>query len=318
MRNIKVAQDTSDSSASDDERPPPTAPPIAVAVPIFEEDELSRVVLPTPSAPPVEGIATAIEDEEAQALATAAQQQGITTIRNHCVHHLAHNPDSSYVTWIATLHPENATVVIDSRFMIDGNPWLVVYEQVKDDLHKGRVGAVTSVPQAPPGGGAPPLAEDGNEDGDSDESEAKETKWGGGGLLDFIIGCSLVLSSVAASFAIELVASYCYFSYRLCDKIANTCSPPGVFTCLPFLIAYFLGKVFQLVDASLLLVSIIVVEVMATCNYFLCTVLACSRGRGREMHQLTRKFPHLVRWAFRKRRRTPGSASETESSPAVR
>lgn len=63
-------------------------------------------------------------DEEAQAQAqaavTASREAGIATIRNHCEHHLISNPTSTYVTWIATLHPENAHVTIDSRFLIPG------------------------------------------------------------------------------------------------------------------------------------------------------------------------------------------------------
>lgn len=59
-------------------------------------------------------------EEEAQAAVTASREAGIATIRNHCEHHLISNPTSTYVTWIATLHPENAHVTIDSRFLIPG------------------------------------------------------------------------------------------------------------------------------------------------------------------------------------------------------
>ncbi len=60
------------------------------------------------------------EEAQAQAAVTASREAGITTIRNHCEHHLISNPTSTYVTWIATLHPENAHVTIDSRFLIPG------------------------------------------------------------------------------------------------------------------------------------------------------------------------------------------------------
>ena len=60
------------------------------------------------------------EEAEAQAAVTASREAGIATIRNHCEHHLISNPTSTYVTWIATLHPENAHVTIDSRFLIPG------------------------------------------------------------------------------------------------------------------------------------------------------------------------------------------------------
>jgi hypothetical protein len=60
------------------------------------------------------------EEAQAQAAVTASREAGIATIRNHCEHHLISNPTSTYVTWIATLHPENAHVTIDSRFLIPG------------------------------------------------------------------------------------------------------------------------------------------------------------------------------------------------------
>ena len=60
------------------------------------------------------------EEAQAQAAVTASREAGIATIRNHCEHHLMSNPTSTYVTWIATLHPENAHVTIDSRFLIPG------------------------------------------------------------------------------------------------------------------------------------------------------------------------------------------------------
>ena len=62
-------------------------------------------------------------DIEAEAMAAQAQQQGVDLIRSHVSTYLEHNPEASYVSWIATLHPENAEVTIDPRFNIPGNPW---------------------------------------------------------------------------------------------------------------------------------------------------------------------------------------------------
>ena len=38
-----------------------------------------------------------------------------------------------FVTWIATLHPENADVTIDQRFFVSGNPWWAIYEDIPFD-----------------------------------------------------------------------------------------------------------------------------------------------------------------------------------------
>mmetsp|Transcript_37026 Transcript_37026/g.66640 ORF Transcript_37026/g.66640 Transcript_37026/m.66640 type:complete len:292 (+) Transcript_37026:99-974(+) len=280
MKNVAVVEDT-DSSSSENEGLWSATTPIAVAVAVA-----------IPSTPPLETSISPQSDEEAQASVVAAREQGIANIRHHCEQHLSQNPDSSYVTWIATLHPENAQVSIDPRFLINGNPWLSVYGEAKEDLQKGR-GCVT--PSAPP----PPSPFRQDDAGGGHEAGTGGTKkCGGGGVLDFIIGSALVLASVAASFSIELVASYCYLSYWLCSKIVDICSPPNMFTWLPLFIAFILGKVFQLLDAVLLFVSIILVESIAGANYVLCTILACSHDQGKTMHQMTRKLPHVVRWAF--------------------
>ena len=68
----------------------------------------------------------------------APANNGIADIQHHCVQHLSHNPSSSYVSWIATLHPENAQVTINTRFLTPDNPWLTVYEEAKEDLQKGK------------------------------------------------------------------------------------------------------------------------------------------------------------------------------------
>lgn len=240
-------------------------------------------------------------DEEAQAVATATREETTTSIREHCERHLSLNPESSYVGWIATLHPENAHVTIDSRFVIPGNPWLTVWEEAKDELRKlggGRAhDDVLVTPTAPPEPNAAFATDvvNGQDDG-SQQHHARKCE---GSCLDFIIGNALVFTSVVFSFAFELAASYCYISYWMCMKIVKMCSPPYICTLLPFFIAYLIGFCFQLIDMLLLLVGVIVVESIAAANYVIVTILAFSHRRGKKMHQLTRKLPHMTRWAFR-------------------
>eukprot|EP01083_Nonionella_stella_P145499 456041_1 len=110
-------------------------PPIAVAIPFPSAPTDDEEAQATASASQQEGISV-IRGKEAQATASAAQQEGISVIREHCEQHLSLNPNSSYVTWIATIHPENAAVSIDPRFLISGNPWLTVYNEAIEDLQK--------------------------------------------------------------------------------------------------------------------------------------------------------------------------------------
>ena len=291
-----VDECTVENSSADDDRewqivsPADQPPPIAVAV-----------AVPIPSAPPpteeeedvnVNVTTDVLSDEEVQATVEAARAEGISVIRNHYVQHISNNPNSTYVTWIATLHPENAQVVIDPRFLIVGNPWLSVYEETRYDFHKGRGLEIEGVSITPQGAGS---------SGHNEAGERNKKKRRSFGFLDFMIGSVLVLVTVAVSFAMEVIAAYCFLSYWACHQITKMCGRPTLFTCIPFYTAFLLGFLFKILDALFLLISIVLVEWIAGVNYVLCTFLSCNHDQGRLMHQITRKLPHLVRWAFRKK-----------------
>ena len=61
-------------------------------------------------------------DLEASAQAAMHREHAQNLVREHLEHHVSHNPGASsdYVTWIATLHPENAEITIDQRFFVPG------------------------------------------------------------------------------------------------------------------------------------------------------------------------------------------------------
>ena len=62
------------------------------------------------------------EDEEAALEAARHRYQASVLVRDHLESHAVNNPGASsdYVTWIATLHPENAEITVDQRFFIPG------------------------------------------------------------------------------------------------------------------------------------------------------------------------------------------------------
>lgn len=304
MKNVAVASGDANPPSSDNEASSPATLPIAVAVAI-------------PSAPPLSNDTDTdsvprSSDEEAQASAASAREQGLACIRDHCAQHISRNPTSSYVTWIATLHPENARVSVDPRFLEGGNPWWTVYEEAREQWHKGArvvpgVAVTPVVPSAPPPSicdGQDEVAGDSchdHDEGAGDGHRARRggvVKCGGGGLLDVVIGYALVLLGASVAFAVELTASFCYLGRWLCGKLTGRCSPPGIITWIPFSVAFVLGNVFQLLDAVLLLVGILLVECIALVNYAICAILAFSCDRGGAMHQTTRKLPHVIRWAF--------------------
>lgn len=63
-----------------------------------------------------------LSDEEAATQAALSRDQASELVRSHLQNHRANNPGASsdYVTWIATLHPENADITIDQRFFVPG------------------------------------------------------------------------------------------------------------------------------------------------------------------------------------------------------
>ena len=62
------------------------------------------------------------DDIEASVQAAMHREHAQNLVREHLEHHVSHNPGASsdYVTWIATLHPENAEITIDQRFFVPG------------------------------------------------------------------------------------------------------------------------------------------------------------------------------------------------------
>lgn len=283
MKNDQPGDDSSNDG------PEPTAPPIAVAVPI-DPHNCNINMTNTPSLSAVQ------TDEEAQALAVAAREHGIAVIRHHCQQHMSQNPGSSYVTWIATLHPENAQVAIDPRFLTAENPWLAAYDETYKEFQTGRIQHVATATAYPDATAPSQHHDEGN--GEKKDEVGQRRRYTG--FLDLIIGHALVLASVMVTIAIEIISAFAYLGFWQCDKIVNYCYPPGLFSWLPLLVAFAVGRSFQLIDMMLLFVSILVVEGIAAANCIICTILGCSLEGGQSMHQMTRKTPHIIRWAFRR------------------
>jgi len=76
--------------------------------------------------PTMQNFAENNNDMEAlQAMRDASNAASRDLLKGHLSHHLSQNPDSSFVSWIAALHPENVT--LDHRMTIAGNDWLEVW-----------------------------------------------------------------------------------------------------------------------------------------------------------------------------------------------
>lgn len=210
-------------------------------------------------------------DIEAEAESAEARERGTELIREHLRGHLAQNPRSSYVTWIATLHPENASVEIDPRFLIPGNPWMVVYEETK--FYNG-----------------------GPIDGVIHEQQTRNYS----GFLDLTVGMAIALAGACSAFAIEVFALIIHY---LADLFKGLTSLSSNYTWTKYsfgLLWLLLWHVMRLVEYILLFVSVMVIEILAIVSFPVCALLGMSLEVGLAAHQRTRRLSHFTRWACRR------------------
>ena len=247
-------------------------------------------------------------DEEAEAEAAEARREGTEMIANHLSMHLSQNPDSSYVTWIATLHPENADVTIDQRFLVPQNPWWTVYEGAKNDipianavpLHEDQadpnedIPTPTYVPTKTPSTST-------NEPSSSDEEPKTSSPCN---PIDSLVGCCLSLSATLTVVALETVAFLIYGVAAGVWNLAKSMEPPNIFTGLLYCIFMLVYWALAIVDSSLLLASVLTVEIVAGACYIL-SLLFGGCDKAASWHQYIRRTCHMMRWAFRSRYVTP-------------
>jgi hypothetical protein len=216
-------------------------------------------------------------DLESEANASEARERGTELIREHLRSHLAQNPSSSYVTWIATLHPENATVQIDPRFLTPGNPWITVYEETKfyNGIGDAAIHADTVI----------------------DEQQTRTY----GGLLDFIAGMAIALTGALFTFAIEVVALLIHCIAAFFEGLTYLSSHYAWSKYSFGLLWLLLEHVMRLVEYILLFVSISVIEILAAISWLICGLFGMSSQVALAAHQRTRRLSHFTRWACRRR-----------------
>ena len=90
----------------------------------MKQQQQNTLIVQTGSTAPTEDG----DEEEAVIQAAKHREQATNLVRDHLKNHVAHNPggSSDYVTWIATLHPENADITIDQRFFVPGTYYTVL------------------------------------------------------------------------------------------------------------------------------------------------------------------------------------------------
>lgn len=248
-------------------------------------------------------------DLECQEAAEAARQQGRNMIRSHLQDHLVRNPQSTFVTWIATLHPENATVSIDPRFFIPGNPWLTVYEDMKAEMFTTPVAHVVDVEPSP-------VVQQTGATTDTATSSVNNKAvdvCSGFSVLDKIVGFCFILTTVTTTFTLEITSLIVYSFAVVFAQLVNWLGHPNVLTALPLGVFMFTWQLLALVDLILLYVGVFVVELLGLTCWFICCLFGGCR-KGRAWHQANRRLSHLMRWAFRT---TLERCSPSRSNPFI-
>jgi hypothetical protein len=261
-----------------------------------------------------------LSDEEAQTQAARAQRDGETVVRNHLSSHLDNNPGASsdYVSWLATLHPENADVTIDERFFVPGNPWWSIYEETVNKMPYAYARPVT------PGDETNqdirteevddnhhdhnPQYDHEKESSSSNEPltetpspEPKSTSpfWLVCNPIDMLVGLITIFQAVLIVFVLEVIALAFYFISAFFYKSAKATMEPVKALTAPFyalfMIMYF---TFALSDSIILLSNVLVTEIFMMVGW----LLGCLFGGiliANERHQYIRKVCHHIRWGFR-------------------
>jgi hypothetical protein len=280
--------------------------------PVLQEDiSSSSSPSPLPSAPPSPND----DDEEAILQAARHRYEASVLVRNHLETHAVNNPGASsdYVTWIATLHPENADITIDQRFFIPGNPWWTIYEDTKND----QIPTATAVPvpaeqeavrdqqQQKDEENYPGASSDSNSSTTTTSHQPSPPKtmsfWKTCSPLSILVGIFIILPALFAVLYCEMTALLlCYFPSALFFHTARAISPPNCCTGIFFAIFVLLYYILSFCDSIILFISVFVTELVALMAYF---VGFCTGGAiwAHYLHQQIRRLCHGIRIIFRKK-----------------
>lgn len=220
-------------------------------------------------------------DPEIEGLRAASVAAAKDVIRDHLQEHLSRNPGTSYIQWIAALHPEN--VELDSRLLNDGNPWLTVWHEATAGGHRLSCTGLKicgSTSHAGPGRCI-------------------------GGLIDTTLGIVLTVMTVIITFVMECVRGCLLGKALLCTLLIQSLphtwkpvkeplmtmasTPAGFFALLRLL--------FWMVDVLVLVVSVILAELVALITAVLCGLLSLSPAYAKWTYAQSKKAVRATRSA---------------------
>jgi hypothetical protein len=211
---------------------------------------------------------------------------------------------AAIVTWIATLHPENADITIDQRFFIpgkscsrydgfvnflherkthkqlksidlfhEGNPWWTIYEETKNN----QIPTATAVPveSVEQPHDQTQQGQVSNTSNGSPSPKAKSDSHTDSSMfcmtcspIDMVTGYSVSLAALFAVFLCEFLAlALCYFPASITYNTAQLFTPPNPCTGIVYSFLMIVYFSFALCDSVVLIASVIVTEALAIGMY---------------------------------------------------
>lgn len=230
-------------------------------------------------------------DEGEQQQRTASIQTARALIREHLSEHLIQNPNATYTSWIAALHPEN--VQVDPRLLNDGNPWISVWEEAA-------------------GGGRRHLCR-----------SCRTLQGGWGGLIDTTVGIILTLAEIVLVVLLEAVCGIILWLAWFCGALVRRLphawpqldAPVGAFKSVPAVLVMFVMLVIIILAGIVRLVLTVASEIFALFIAVVCGVLALSPAQGSSTHAKVRKVVSATQGAMRRLYPPVGFSGDSDGNP---
>lgn len=197
------------------------------------------------------------------------------------------------LTFSDTLHPETAQVHVDPQTgattvwgtviheIRNDIPIAVAVEEVRQDEEEERLPGEVIITTPT-----------------EDNGENTEMPPGGGCFyLEGLLGCSLTLAAVVATFGVELSAAVCYCIAAGMYHLVTVHEIAIFFKAIVMVVVHAL----LVADAILLTTSLMLTEILGWVAGLVTSIFSPSRccHAGQAWHLYVRKVCHLTRWAFR-------------------
>lgn len=202
-------------------------------------------------------------------------------------------------TFAETFHPEDASNHVCPQNSGNNTAWETAFQEARDDIPWAI--AVVAVDEdleqpSPPSPVAVTTTTTTTEQPQVDQAIKKDQKVGNGCFyFEGVMGVTLTIAAVTATFVIELLAAifYCLAAgthFSASDQELHMCIRVGLLVVVQFL---------MIADAILLTTNVLVTEVLGIVTCIITSLCGCNFQAGDAWRLYVRKVCHLTRWAFR-------------------